>query len=98
MASGLRTSLLLLLGAGVLGWALPQRILRNFIQALQTVSGRIASVAVRRPLVIVLLIWIVALFPMIHLKFLVRHYGVNAPTLDDWAMAPNSIRRPGGPC
>lgn len=92
MASGLRTSLLLLLGAGVLGWALPRRILRNFIQALQIVSGRIASVAVRRPLVIVLLIWIVALFPMIHLTFLVRHYGVNAPTLDDWAMAPLIVK------
>ena len=92
MAYGLRTSLLLLLGAGVLGWALPRRILRNFIQALQTVSGRIASVGVRRPLVIVLLIWIVALIPMIHLTLLVRHYGVNAPTFDDWAMAPLIVK------
>jgi hypothetical protein len=92
MAYGLRTSLLLLLGAGVLGWALPRRILRNFIQTLQTVSGRIASAVVRRPLIAVMLIWIVALVPMVHLTFLVRHYGVNVPTFDDWAMAPLIVK------
>jgi hypothetical protein len=88
MAHGLRTSLLLLLGAGIFGLALPRRILRDLIQALQTISGRIASAAVRRPLIAVLFIWIVALVPIVHLTLLVRHYGVNVPTFDDWAMAP----------
>jgi hypothetical protein len=34
------------------------------------------------------LVWLVALVPMIHMSQLVRHYGVEVPTLDDWAMAP----------
>jgi hypothetical protein len=92
MAYGLRTSLLVLLGAGALGWALPRRILRNFIQALQTVWGRITSAAVRRPLIVVLLICIVALVPMIRLTSLVHHYGVNVPIFDDWAMAPLIVK------
>src|SRR2546423_7810039 len=33
-------------------------------------------------------IWIVALIPMLHLSYLVRHYAVEVPTLDDWEMAP----------
>src|SRR2546423_7351382 len=32
-------------------------------------------------------IWIVALIPMLHLTYLVRHYAVEVPTLDDWEMA-----------
>jgi hypothetical protein len=92
MAYGLRTSILLLLGASILGWALPRRILRNLVQTLQTVSGLITSAAVRRPLIVVLLIWIVALVPMVHLTVLVRHYGVNVPTFDDWAMAPLIVK------
>lgn len=35
-----------------------------------------------------ILIWLVALIPMIHGSYLVRHYGVEVPTLDDWDMAP----------
>lgn len=34
------------------------------------------------------LIWLVALVPMIYGAYLVRHYGVEVPTLDDWEMAP----------
>lgn len=30
--------------------------------------------------------WIVALIPMLHLTYLVRHYAVEVPTLDDWEM------------
>jgi hypothetical protein len=83
MAYGLNTSLLVLLVAGILGWALPRRILHYVIHTLQ---------AVRRPLIAILLIWIVALGPMVYLTFLVRHYGVNAPTFDDWAMAPLIVK------
>ena len=39
-----------------------------------------------------ILVWIVALVPMIHLTWLVRHYGVEVPTLDDWAMAPLIVK------
>jgi len=35
-----------------------------------------------------ILIWLVALIPMVHLTYLVRHYSVEVPTLDDWEMAP----------
>ena len=35
-----------------------------------------------------IVIWIVALIPMVHLTWLVRHYAVDVPTLDDWEMAP----------
>jgi len=35
-----------------------------------------------------ILIWLVALVPMLHLTYLVRHYAVEVPTLDDWEMAP----------
>src|SRR3954469_14379182 len=35
-----------------------------------------------------ILIWLVALVPMLHLTYLVRHYSVEVPTLDDWEMAP----------
>jgi hypothetical protein len=35
-----------------------------------------------------LLIWIVALIPMVYVSYLVRHYAVEVPTLDDWEMAP----------
>jgi len=34
-----------------------------------------------------IVIWLVALVPMIHTSTLVRKYGVEVPTLDDWAMA-----------
>ena len=84
MAYGLRTSLLVLLGAGALWWALPGRIVRNAVQRLQTV--------VRRPRIAVALIWIVALIPMLHLGRLVWHYAVNVPLLDDWAMAPLIVK------
>jgi hypothetical protein len=35
-----------------------------------------------------ILIWLVALIPMLNLTYLVRHYAVEVPTLDDWEMAP----------
>jgi hypothetical protein len=34
-----------------------------------------------------ILIWIIALIPIVHLSYLVRHYSVEVPTLDDWEMA-----------
>src|SRR5256714_4506424 len=92
MAYGLRTSLLVLLAAGVLGWALPRRILATIVQSIQTISRRLASLVVKRPKVVLLLIGIVALIPMVRLTVSVRHYGVNVPTFDDWAMAPLIVK------
>lgn len=92
MAHGLRTSLLVAIAAGVIGWALPRRILANIIGRIQTFSRRLASLAVERPKVVLLLIWIGALIPMIQLTLVVRHYGVNVPVFDDWAMAPLIVK------
>lgn len=87
MGHGLRTSILVLLGMGILGWALPRRILRQLGERLQTVAT-----VLRRPRILLFIIWIVALIPMVRLTYLVRHYGVNVPTLDDWAMAPLIVK------
>ena len=84
MPHGLRTSLLVLLAAGVLGWALPRRILASIVASIQTIS--------RRPRIVLLLVWIVALVPMIHHTVLVRHYSVNVPIFDDWAMGPLIVK------
>src|SRR5256885_17033915 len=92
MAYGLRTSILVLLAAGVLGWALPRHILISVIQGIQTFSRTLVSLAVERPKMVLTLIWIVALVPMVYMTVLVRHYGVNTPTLDDWAMAPLIVK------
>jgi hypothetical protein len=42
----------------------------------------------RRRRTVFVLIWMVALIPMLHLTWMVRHYAVEVPTLDDWEMAP----------
>src|SRR5256714_7420726 len=92
MAYGLRSSILVLLAAGVLGWALPRHILISVIQGIQPFSRTLVSLAVERPKMVLALIWIVALVPMVYMTVLVRHYGVNTPTLDDWAMAPLIVK------
>jgi len=43
-----------------------------------------------------ILIWVVALVPMIYGTYLVRHYGVEVPTLDDWEMAPLIVKAHSG--
>ena len=92
MAHGLRTSLLTLIGAGVLGWMLPRAMIRQAVRRMKAICRWLAAEAVRRQKTVLLLIGIVALFPMIHLTALVHHYGVNVPTFDDWAMAPLIIK------
>src|SRR5436190_13139384 len=92
MSHVLRTSLLVLLATGVLGWVLPRRVRFGIFQRLRTISRRFAAIAVERPSIVLLLIWIVALVPMVHHTLVVRHYSVNVPTLDDWAMAPLIVK------
>ena len=92
MAYGLRTSLLVLIASGVLGWALPRRILADIFQRIKTMSRELASLALERRKVVLFLIWIVALIPMIYMLLVVRRYGVNVPIFDDWAMAPLAVK------
>ena len=80
MATGLRTSLLVLLGGATVTWMLRRPLLRGVV-----------ALAGRRKIAL-LLICGVALIPAVYLTFTVRHYGVNVPTLDDWAMAPLIVK------
>ena len=70
--------LFLLAGIGLL--VTPRRVLRNGWDEITALvrSERNATI----------LIWLVALIPIMHLSYLVRHYSVEVPTLDDWEMAP----------
>ena len=52
--------------------------------------------AARRRKTLWILVWLVALVPMIHITYLVRHYGVEVPTLDDWEMAPLIVKAHSG--
>ncbi|HVF72202.1 MAG TPA: hypothetical protein VM940_11400 [Chthoniobacterales bacterium] len=92
MANGLRTSLLVLLAAGALGWVLPRPVLVRFLQQLQTTFARFASLARQRPKLVLFVIWMVALIPMVHFTVLLRRYAVNVPALDDWAIAPLIVK------
>lgn len=80
MTHGLPTSLLILTGAGVFGW-LGRRQL-----------GQFAAFTVRGQKIVLVLIWLIALVPMIQLTSLVVCYGVNIPMLDDWEMAPLIVK------
>lgn len=72
-------------------WALPQRVRRNLGRCLQA-----SFKVLRRPRVLLLVIWVVALIPMVRMTFLLRHYSVNVPILDDWAMAPLIVKAHAG--
>ena len=67
--------------------------LRNSVG--QVVTALRAQAALR-PQTIWILVWLVALIPMIHLTYLVRQYGVEVPTLDDWEMAPLIVKAHSG--
>jgi hypothetical protein len=75
-----RILLILLLLAGIGLLVTPRRLVRSGWDKVA------ALVRPRRNAMI--LIWLVALIPMVHLTYLVRHYSVEMPTLDDWEMAP----------
>jgi hypothetical protein len=88
----LRNSLLLLvLAAALLRLFSPStfREIRTrfvaFVQFLVALAGRRRKEAL-------ILCWIVALVPMVHLGYLVCQYAVEVPTLDDWEMAPLIVK------
>jgi hypothetical protein len=73
-----RISLISFFLAGIGALVTPRRLLRE---------GWEKIVALVRPARnATILIWLVALVPMLHLTYLVRHYAVEVPTLDDWEM------------
>jgi hypothetical protein len=72
----------------VLRWPLVRRTWPR----LESIGRLLVEQAARQPKTWCILIWLVALVPMIHGTYLVRHYGVEVPTLDDWAMAPLIVK------
>ena len=67
-------------------------MIRGATLAAKTLFHRLSGGIARRPRTVWILIWVVALVPMIYLTSLVRHYGVNVPMLDDWEMAPLIVK------
>lgn len=80
MSHGLRSSLVAFLLAGVGLWFTPRRFLRQGWEKITALLRPTRNAMI--------LTWILALIPMLHLTYLVRHYSVEVPTLDDWEMAP----------
>jgi hypothetical protein len=57
---------------------------------------RLVAQAADRRKAIWILIWAVALVPMVHLTCLVRQYSVEVPKMDDWEMAPLIVKAHSG--
>jgi len=88
VSHGLRNSLwLLVLAAATLRLFFPQ-VLRDLWPRVAAFLQGLSALAARHRTGTLVLIWIVALVPMVHLSSLVRRYGVDVPTLDDWDMGP----------
>jgi hypothetical protein len=88
MSHYLRISLAAFLLAGVGAFLAPRRILREAWRKITALGRWLGEETPRSRRTVLILIWIVALIPMLHLTYLVRHYVVDVPTLDDWEMAP----------
>ncbi|MEY2575596.1 MAG: hypothetical protein QOF80_1083 [Verrucomicrobiota bacterium] len=88
MSHLLRISLAAFLLAGAGAILAPRRILREAWRRITALGQWLGDETPRRRRTVLILIWIVALIPMVHLTYLVRHYAVEVPTLDDWEMAP----------
>src|SRR3979490_1359029 len=88
MSHFLRTALVAFLLTGVGALVAPRRILREAWRRITALGAWLREETPRRRGTILILISIVALIPMLHLTYLVRHYAVEVPTLDDWEMAP----------
>ena len=90
MTHVLRISLVafFLAGAGAGALFSPDRIRRAALARISEWSRWLNAETTRSRAIACILIWLVALVPMLHLTYLVRHYAVEVPTLDDWEMAP----------
>jgi hypothetical protein len=88
MSQYLRISLAAFLLAGAGALFAPRRVLREAWRRITALGQWFREETPRRRRTVLILIWIAALIPMVHLTYLVRHYAVEVPTLDDWEMAP----------
>src|SRR5437762_61952 len=88
MSNLLRISVVAFLLAGVGALLAPRRILRETWRRIRALGRWLDEETPHRRRMVFMVIWIVALIPMLHLTYLVRHYAVEVPTLDDWEMAP----------
>jgi hypothetical protein len=87
MSHGLRISLVSLLTLAILSVILPRAFLRKVRSRAETLGRWLRDQAAQRRKTVLILICAVALVPMVRLTWMVRHYGVEVPTLDDWEMA-----------
>jgi len=92
MSHVLRISLAAAFLAGAAILLSPRSVLRAIREKIFALGRWLEAPAFRNRTVAFVLIWIVALIPMLHLTYLVRHYAVEVPTLDDWEMAPLIIQ------
>src|SRR5437763_8140325 len=88
----LRISLLAAFLASVGAWLSPRSVLRAIPERIFGLGHWLDARALRNRAMAFILIWMVALIPMLRLTYLVRHYAVEVPTLDDWEMAPLIIQ------
>ena len=84
----LRISLVAAFLAGVGVLLTPRAVLRRAMEKLRALWQWLEAPTPRNRATTFVLFWIIALIPMLHLTYLVRHYAVEVPTLDDWEMAP----------
>jgi hypothetical protein len=87
MSHGLRNSLIALLTLAILSVVLPRAFLDKVRFRAEALGRWLRDQAAQRRTMVLVLICAVALVPMVHLTWMVRHYGVEVPTLDDWEMA-----------
>src|SRR5437588_7241732 len=87
MSHAARIAFLLLFFAGLGVLVTPRRFRRNGWEKIKALGRWLSEDTVSHRRTVFILIWIVALIPMLHLTYLVRHYAVEVPTLDDWEMA-----------
>ncbi|MEY2560039.1 MAG: hypothetical protein QOG51_454, partial [Verrucomicrobiota bacterium] len=96
MSQGLRMSLVSLLTLAILSVILPRAFLRKVRLRAEALVQWLRTQAAQRRKTVVLLICAVALVPMVRLTWMVRHYGVEVPTLDDWEMAELIVKAHNG--
>jgi hypothetical protein len=88
MTHGLRIFLIASVLAGLGAWLSPRRWWRVARDRIAPIVRWLSADTPQSRATVFTLIWLVALIPMLHLTSLVRLYGVEVPTLDDWEMAP----------
>lgn len=88
MSHGLRTTFFALLLGGVAVFLSPRWVLRESSRRIAALGRWFSADTPRSRAAAFILIWLIALVPMLHVTWLVRQYAVEVPTLDDWEMAP----------